>query len=98
MVRMESLDPNPIEHIWDVAEQEIGIIDVQLTNLQQLHAAIMSMWTKISKECFQRLGSVYATKNKTGLKAKRVQLGTSSVSDKVANECKCNVISNSKVV
>ncbi len=27
-------------------------MDVQLTNLQQLHN-IMSIWTKISEECFQ---------------------------------------------
>ncbi len=43
---------NPIEHIWDVVEWEIRIMDVQLTNLQQLHDAIMSIWTKISKGLF----------------------------------------------
>ncbi len=26
-------------------------MDVQMTNLQQLHDAIMSIWTKISDEC-----------------------------------------------
>ncbi len=46
---------NPIEHLWDLAEWEICIMDVQLTNLQQLHDAIMSIWTKISEECFQHL-------------------------------------------
>ena len=30
-------------------------MDVQPTNLQQLHVAIMSIWTKISEECFQHL-------------------------------------------
>ncbi len=30
-------------------------MDVQPTNLQQLHDAFMSIWTKISEECFQRL-------------------------------------------
>ncbi len=30
-------------------------MDVQLTNLQQLRDAIMSLWTKISEECFQHL-------------------------------------------
>jgi len=34
----------------DVVEQEIYIMDVQLTNLQQLRDAIMSIWTKISVE------------------------------------------------
>ncbi len=31
------------------------IMDLQPTNLQQLRDAIMSMWTKISEECFQHL-------------------------------------------
>ncbi len=30
-------------------------MDVQLTNLQQLRDAIVSIWTKISEECFQHL-------------------------------------------
>ncbi len=51
----QSPDLNPIEHLWDVVEREIGIMDVQPTNLQQLCDAIMSIWTKISKECFQHL-------------------------------------------
>ncbi len=48
-------DLNPIEHLWDVVEREIHIMDVQPTNLQQLCDAIMSIWTKISEECFQHL-------------------------------------------
>ncbi len=50
----QSPDLNPIEHPWDVLEREIRIMDVQPTNLQQLHDAIMSIWTKISEECFQQ--------------------------------------------
>ncbi len=53
----QSPDLNPIEHLWyvlwDVVEREIRIMDVQLTNLQQLCDAIMSIWTKISEDCFQ---------------------------------------------
>ncbi len=49
----QSPDLNPIEHLWDVVEREIRIMDVQPTNLQQLRDAIMSIWTKISEECFQ---------------------------------------------
>ncbi len=30
-------------------------MDVQTTNLQQLRDAIMTIWTKISEECFQHL-------------------------------------------
>ncbi len=39
----KSTDLNPIEHLWDVVEREIRIMDVQ-----QLHDAIMSLWTKTS--------------------------------------------------
>ncbi len=42
----QSPDLNPIEHIWDVVERKICIIDVQPTNLQQLRDTIMSIWTK----------------------------------------------------
>ncbi len=51
----QSPDLNPIEHLWDVVEREIRIMDVQPTNLQQLRDAIMSIWTKISEECLQYL-------------------------------------------
>ncbi len=51
----QSPDLNPIEHLWDVVEREIHIMDVQLKNLQRLRDAIMSIWTKISEECFQHL-------------------------------------------
>ncbi|XP_039864913.1 protein phosphatase 1 regulatory subunit 1A-like isoform X4 [Simochromis diagramma] len=33
----------------------MGIMDVQLTNLQQLFDAVMSIWTKISEECFRHI-------------------------------------------
>ncbi len=39
----QSPELNPIEHHWDVVEREIRIMDVQPTNLQQLHDAIMSI-------------------------------------------------------
>ncbi len=34
---------SPIEHLWDVVEREICIMDVQPTNLQQLRDAIVNM-------------------------------------------------------
>ncbi len=58
----QSPDLNPIEHIWDVGEREIRIMDVQPTNLQQLRDAIMSVWTQISEECFQTPCWIYDTK------------------------------------
>ncbi len=64
----QSPDLNPIEHLWDVVEREIHIMDVQPTNLQQLRDAIMTIWTKISEECFQHLESM-PRKIKTVLKA-----------------------------
>ncbi len=39
----QSSELNPIEHLWDVVEREIRIMDVQPTNLQQLCDAIMSI-------------------------------------------------------
>ncbi len=45
-------------------------MDVQLTNLQQLRDAIMSIWTKISEECFQHLVESMSRRLKAVLKAK----------------------------
>ncbi len=75
----QSPDLNPIEHLCDVVEREIHIMDVQPTNLQQLCDAIMSIWTKISEECFQHLVESMPRRIKTVLKAKAVQPGTSKV-------------------
>ncbi len=66
----QSPDLNPIEHLWDVVEREIHIMDVQPTNLQQLYDAIMSIWTKISEECFQHLVESMLQRIKAVLKAK----------------------------
>ncbi len=66
----QSPDLNPIEHLWDVVEREIHIMDIQPTNLQQLRDAIMSIWTKISEECFQHLVESMPHRIKALLKAK----------------------------
>ncbi len=59
----QSPDLNPIEHLWDVVEREIHILDVQPTNLQQLRDAIMSI-------CFQHLVESMPRRIKAVLKAK----------------------------
>jgi len=51
----QSPDLNPIEHFWDVVEQELGALDVHSTNLHQLQDAILSIRANISKECFLNL-------------------------------------------
>ncbi len=66
----QSPDLNPVEHLWDVVEQEIHIMDVQPTNLQPLCDAIMSIWTKISEECFQNLVESMPRRIKAVLKGK----------------------------
>ncbi len=66
----QSPDFNPIEHLWDVVEREICIMNVQPTNLQQLRDATMSIWTKISEECFQHLVESIPRRIKAFLKAK----------------------------
>ncbi len=65
----QSPDLNPIEHLWDVVEREIHIMDVQTTNLQQLCDDIMSKWTKISEERFQQLVESMPRRIKEALKA-----------------------------
>ncbi len=66
----QSPDLNPIEHLCDVVEREIHIMDVLPTNLQQLRDAIMPMWNKISEECFQHLVESMPWRIKAVLKAK----------------------------
>ncbi len=66
----QSPDLNPTEHLWDVVERENRIMDVQPINLQQLRDAIMSIWTKISEECFQHLVESMTRIIKAVLKAK----------------------------
>lgn len=48
----QSPDHNPIEHLWDVVEWKICIMEMQLINVQQHCDVIMSIWTKISNESF----------------------------------------------
>ncbi len=45
-------------------------MDVQPTNLQQLRDPIMSIWTKISEECFQHLVESMPRRIKAVLKTK----------------------------
>lgn len=52
---LRSANLNPIEHLWNVVEQEIHIMHVQLTNLGHLCNAVMLIWTKTCEECTQRL-------------------------------------------
>ncbi len=75
----QSPDLNPIEHLWDVVEREICIRDVQLTNLLQLRDDIMSIWTKISEECFQHIVESMPRRMKAVLKAKGGPTHTSKV-------------------
>ncbi len=66
----QSPNLNPIEHLWDVVEQEICIMDVQSSNLQQLRDAFILIWTKISEECFQHLVESTPRRIKAVLKVK----------------------------
>ncbi len=84
----QSPDLNSIEHLADVEEREIRIMDVQPTNLQQLRDAIMSIWTKVSEECFQHLVESMSRRIKEVLKAKGGPTQyLQGVPNKVASEC-----------
>ncbi len=67
-----------IEHLWDVVEREIHIMDVQTTNLQQLCDAIMTI-TNISEQCFPTPFESMPRRIKAVLKAKRGSNGPSKV-------------------
>ncbi len=66
----QSPDLNAIEHFWDVVKLEIRIMNVQPTNLQQLRDAVMSIWTRISEECFQHVVESMPRRIKAVQKAK----------------------------
>ena len=53
----QSPDLNPIQLFWDGIEREIHSIEVLRENLQELHDAIMSAWTGISKKGLHLLKS-----------------------------------------
>lgn len=46
-------------------------MDVQPTNMQHLCEAVMSIWTEIAEECFQRLVKSVTQRIKSVLKAKQ---------------------------
>uniref|UniRef100_A0A9J8B744 Transposable element Tc1 transposase n=1 Tax=Cyprinus carpio carpio TaxID=630221 RepID=A0A9J8B744_CYPCA len=90
----QSPDLSSIEQLWDVVEWEIRIMDVQPTNLQQLCDAIMSIWTKISEECFQHLVKSMPRRIKAVLKTKGgAQDGTSELQRRVCAYFRsCNIL------
>ncbi len=57
----QSPDLNPVEHLWDVVEREIHIMDEQLTNLQQLCDAVNK--DQNIRRIFPTPCWIYATKN-----------------------------------
>ncbi len=92
----QSPDLSPIEHLWDVVEREIHIMDVQPTNLQQLCDAIMSIWTwslKSRRNVSNTLLNLYHEELRQFWRQKGVQPDTSKVPNKVASECVCICIS-----
>lgn len=62
-------DLNPTDHLWEVAEQKLLIVDVQLTNLEQLCDAIMLM---DQNECFLHLCNSVPQRIKSILKSNLV--------------------------
>ncbi len=75
----QSPDLNPIEHFWDVVEREIHIMDAQLTNLQQLRDAIMSIWPKSLRNVSNTLLNLCHEELRQFWRQNGVQPGTSKV-------------------
>lgn len=64
------------------------MVDVQPTNLQQLHDANTSLWTKITEECFQDLVESMPWRIKTLLNVKRGKTWyQQGAPNKVTGEC-----------
>jgi len=87
---LQSPDLSPTEHLWDVLEREIGIIDVQPTHLQQLRDAVMSIWTQTSEECFQHLVESLSRRSSEDKRGSNLLLA--GVPDKV-NKGRCLIAS-----
>ncbi len=75
----QSPDLNPVEHLWDVVEREINIMDVQPTNLQQLRDAIISIWPKSLRNVSNTLLNLCHDELRQFWRQKGVQPGTSKV-------------------
>lgn len=67
----QSLDPSSMEKLWIVVEGAICSLNVQLTDLQQLHDVIMSTWSRITEECFQHLVGWMPVRIQAVLRAKQ---------------------------
>ncbi len=84
----QSPDLNPKEHLWDVVERKICIIDVQPTNLQQLRDTIMSIWTKSLRNVSNTLLNLCNKELRQFWRQKGVQPGTSKgFPNKAASGC-----------
>ncbi len=64
-------------------------MDVQPTNLPQLCNAIISIWAKVSEECFHHLVESMPRLIKAVLKAKGGPRYYQGVPNQVASECVC---------
>lgn len=61
---------NPTAEFWDEAEREIHTIKSGPENLQEWHDAIISAWTRMSKECIKHLVKSMPQIKKVAFRAK----------------------------
>lgn len=67
---LQSPDLNPIEHLWEVEDLKIHLVDGQLTNVVSVRDGLTSIWAKISKEHFLHLLESIPQRMKAILKVK----------------------------
>lgn len=85
-----------IGHLWNVLEGEIFTIEVKPTNLQPACNAIVSMWTRNSKDCFQHC--VEYSMNKAVLAKETPTQYLKAVPNNVPNDCISSQILNMNIL
>lgn len=67
------MDSSKIEHLWDMVERKIRILELQPINIKERQDAIITAGTRIPKEGFQYIIESMARRSEIVLKIKGIQ-------------------------